>query len=144
MLEFFLMFFKAIPRRSRYPGIGIRGGFVLALLWSLLCGVGGLVGWSVTNTIFVACTGFVVGYRLEGVGGAIAVAVLTALYWSIAAASGWHPAAGAGQYRTIRVRVGRIVRCAGTHCRATAPGCRFLDWFKRKSSFQSPAPQAPQ
>ena len=94
MVELFLTVLKRY-RKSRYRGIGIRGGFVLAVLWAVLCGLAGLVGWSVANTLFAASAGLVVGYRLEGVGGAIAVAVLIGLYWSIVASAGWPPGLGA-------------------------------------------------
>src|SRR5262249_12498612 len=88
MLEFALDFVQWW-RPSRSRGVGIRGGFILGLLWAVVSGTASQVGWDpIALTIgLVASAG--VGYRLERIGGAIAVAIFSLGFWWVSLSSGW-------------------------------------------------------
>ena len=87
MLEDIILALYKGRRPSRYKGIGLRGGVILAIFWGVICGIGGTTGWDVYGSVFSALAGGFVGYRLERVGGAIAVAIFSLTYYSIAATS---------------------------------------------------------
>jgi hypothetical protein len=96
MLEDILLSFLKGGRPARYKGIGWRGGLLLALYWSAVCGVGGRLGWHVVGMLLSILGGGLIGYRLERLGGAIAVAVFTAILWSITVADELGSLAGIG------------------------------------------------
>jgi hypothetical protein len=74
-------------RPPKYKGIGLRGGFALAIYWASVGGVAGGLGWNLAGLIVAALGGTMVGYRLEGLGGAIAVAIFSAFHWTAVATS---------------------------------------------------------
>src|SRR5262249_56452554 len=93
MLEFALDFVQWW-RPSRSRGVGIRGGFILGLLWAVVSGTASQVGWDpIALTIgLVASAG--VGYRLERIGGGLAVGVFSLRVLWVSLSSGWAWAVG--------------------------------------------------
>jgi len=79
VLIFLILALAKRRRPSRYKGIGVRGGVVLAALWAPLCGVAALLGSNVWWISFCVLAGLCVGYSLERVSGAIAVGIYSGL-----------------------------------------------------------------
>jgi len=76
-------------RPSRYRGIGIRGGFVLGLLWAPVCGAASVLGWDPVGLPVALAVSALVGYRLERIGGAVAVAIFSVGIWALGVHFGW-------------------------------------------------------
>jgi hypothetical protein len=93
-LEEYLLDLLKGRRPSKNKGIGLRGGLLLAVLWAPICGVAGAVGWNIWGAVFSGVIGAVVGYRLERVSGAVAVAIFSVVFWTISATEGWGPFIG--------------------------------------------------
>ena len=85
-------------RPSRYRGVGIRGGFVLGILWAVVAAAASVLGWDPIYLALALAVSAAVGYRLERFGGAVAVAIFSAGFWWLPLFYGWEwpPAAGCG------------------------------------------------
>ena len=88
MLEFALDFLRWW-RPSRYRGVGIRGGFVLGILWAVVSGAASVLDWNPIGLTVALLLSAGVGYRLERVGGAIAVVIFSLGFWWVTLFSGW-------------------------------------------------------
>jgi hypothetical protein len=106
MMEDILLALLKRGRPSRYKGIGLRGGAILAIFWSGVCGIAGWTGWNVEGTIISAIAGGFVGYRLEKTGGAIAVATFSTLLCSIVAMSDCGPVGGVSLGTYVGLMIG--------------------------------------
>jgi hypothetical protein len=88
MLEFALEFVKWW-RPSRYRGVGIRGGFVLGILWAFVSGSASDLGWDPAGLAIAMVISAGVGYRLERIGGAIAVLIFSLGFWWVPIFCNW-------------------------------------------------------
>ncbi|HET6573002.1 MAG TPA: hypothetical protein VFG68_05320 [Fimbriiglobus sp.] len=88
MVEYALDFLRWW-RPSRYRGVGIRGGFVLGILWAIVSGAASELGWDPIGLTVALLVSVAVGYRLERFGGAIAVAIFSLGFWWVALSSEW-------------------------------------------------------
>ena len=88
MLDFALDFVQWW-RPSRYRGVGIRGGFFLGLLWAVVSGTASVFGWEPIALAIALVASAGVGYRLERIGGAVAVAIFSLGFWWMSRSSAW-------------------------------------------------------
>jgi hypothetical protein len=97
MLEWVLNL-VSLWRPSRYRGIGIRGGFVLGILWAGVSVAASELGWNIIGLVLALLGSAAVGYRLERIGGAIAVVVFSLFFWHVSVRIGgpWPLAASFG------------------------------------------------
>src|SRR5258708_7446510 len=75
-------------RPSPYRGVGVRGGFFLGILWALVSAVACEVPWNPIGLTLCLLGSAVVGYRLERIGGAIAVVIFSLGFWCAMVFSG--------------------------------------------------------
>jgi hypothetical protein len=83
MFEEFVFLLPRHVRPSKYKGIGWRGGVLLAIYWLGVGGLAGASGWSIEGLVASMLGELLVGWQLERLGGAIAVAVFSAGIWSL-------------------------------------------------------------
>jgi hypothetical protein len=76
-------------RPSRYRGVGIRGGFFLGLLWAAVSWAASELGWDPIGLTVALMFSAAVGYRLERLGGAVAVAIFSLGFWWFTLFEGW-------------------------------------------------------
>lgn len=111
-------------RPTRYRGIGIRGGFLLGILWAGVSGVGCRIGLDPLGMTLALVSSAVVGYRLERVGGAVAVAIFSLGLWVLPCSTGWPWSVAAGFGFLMGLVVGARTREQPKHAEQSAAADR--------------------